>query len=50
MPYEIIKKGSKYEVKTTAGLHKGRLHGLTTKTKAAAQMRLLKSIVKKGGR
>jgi len=48
MPYEIVKKGSKYEVKTTAGPNKGHTHGLTTKPKAEAQMRLLEYLVKKG--
>lgn len=46
MPYTLIKVGSKFAVKTTSGPHKGNLHGLTTKPKAQAQMRLLESFIK----
>ena len=45
MPYDLIKIGSKYAVKTTAGPNKGKLHGMTTKPKAEAQKRLLEMIM-----
>jgi len=45
MPYEIIKVGGKFAVKTTAGPSKGKLHGMTTKPKAEAQKRLLDMIM-----
>ena len=48
MPYQLVKVGDKFAVKTTAGPHKGRLHGLTTKPKAQAQMRLLDMIMMRG--
>lgn len=48
MPYDIVKMGSKYAVKTMAGPNKGRLHGLTTKPKAEAQKRLLEMIMMRG--
>jgi hypothetical protein len=47
MPYDIVKMGSKYAVKTTAGPNKGKTHGLTTKPKAEAQMRLLNYLITK---
>ena len=40
--------GGKFAVKTTTGLNKGKLHGMTTKPKAEAQKRLLEMIMKKG--
>jgi hypothetical protein len=46
MPYQLVKVGSKFAVKTTSGLHKGNLHGLTTKPKAQAQMRILESLIR----
>ena len=48
MPYDLIKIGSKYAVKTTAGPNKGKLHGMTTKPKAEAQKRLLEMIMMRG--
>ena len=48
MPYDLIRMGSKFAVKTTAGPNKGRLHGLTTKPKAEAQKRLLEMIMMRG--
>ena len=48
MPYTLVSQGGKFAVKTTAGPNKGKLHGLTTKPKAEAQMRLLEYLVKKG--
>jgi len=48
MPYDIVKMGSKYAVKTTAGPNKGKTHGMTTKPKAEAQMRLLNMIMMRG--
>lgn len=48
MPYDIVKMGSKYAVKTTSGPNKGKTHGLTTKPKAEAQMRLLNMIMMRG--
>jgi len=50
MPYEIVKKGGKFAVLTTAGPNKGKTHGLTTKPKAEAQKRLLDMLMgmKKG--
>lgn len=45
MPYEIIKMGGKFAVKTTSGPSKGKLHGMTTKPKAEAQKRLLDMIM-----
>lgn len=47
MPYDLVKMGSKYAVKTTAGPNKGKLHGITTKPKAEAQMRLLNFLITK---
>jgi hypothetical protein len=44
MPYTLIKKGSKFAVRT---INTGKLHGLTTKPKAEAQKRLLEMIMKK---
>lgn len=48
MPYDIVKMGSKYAVKTIAGPNKGKLHGMTTKPKAEAQKRLLDMIMMRG--
>jgi hypothetical protein len=45
MPYEVVKMGSMYAVKTTSGPSKGKLHGMTTKPKAEAQKRLLDMIM-----
>jgi hypothetical protein len=45
MPYILKKVGSKYAVETKMT---GRLHGLTTKKKAEAQMRLLEMLMRKG--
>lgn len=51
MPYTLVSQGSKFAVKTTAGVNKGHLHGWTSKPKAEAQMRLLNMLMmKKGGR
>ena len=50
MPYKLVEIGKKFAVKTTSGPNKGRLHGLTTKPKAQAQMRLLESLIKRGGK
>ena len=50
MPYKLVEIGKKFAVKTIAGPNKGHLHGLTTKTKAQAQMRLLDSLIKRGGK
>jgi hypothetical protein len=50
MPYELVKMGSKYAVKTTAGPNKGKTHGVTTKPKAQAQMRLLEMLMMKKGK
>jgi len=50
MPYKLVEIGKKFAVKTTSGPNKGRLHGLTTKTKAQAQMRLLESFIKRSGK
>lgn len=47
MPYEVIKVGKKFAVKTK---ETGKLHGLTSLPKAKSQMRLLEMIMKKGGR
>jgi hypothetical protein len=47
MPYQVIKKDNKYAVETI-GTHK--LHGLTSKKKAEAQMRLLEALIRKGGK
>jgi lipocalin len=47
MPYEVVKIGKNYAVKTTAGPNKNKLHGLTTKPKAEAQMRLLTMLMSK---
>jgi hypothetical protein len=47
MPYTIISKNGKYAVLTTAGPHKGRIHGFTTLAKAEAQKRLLGLISEK---
>jgi len=47
MPYDLVKMGSKYAVKTTAGPNKGKTHGMTTKPKAQAQMRLLTGLITK---
>jgi hypothetical protein len=48
MPYKLVEIGKKFAVKTTSGPNKGHLHGVTTKPKAQAQMRLLESLIKKG--
>jgi|TARA_R110000868_G_scaffold166493_2_gene400507 hypothetical protein len=45
MPYEVVKMGDKFAVKTTSGPSKGKLHGITTKAKAEAQKRLLDMIM-----
>lgn len=45
MPYKLVQLGKKFAVKTIAT---GKTHGLTTKPKAQAQMRLLESLIKKG--
>jgi hypothetical protein len=42
MPYQVEKKGNKYEVRNTMN---GKTHGLTTKPKAEAQKRLLEMIM-----
>jgi len=47
MPYDLVKIGSKFAVKTTAGPNKGKLHGMTTKPKAEAQKRLLNYLITK---
>ena len=47
MPYKLKKVGHQYEVVTKAT---GKGHGLTTKRKAEAQMRILESILKRTGR
>ena len=47
MPYDIIKVGNKYAVKTKAT---GKLHGFTSLPKAESQKRLLEMIMKKGGK
>ena len=47
MRYELVKMGSKYAVKTTSGPSKGKTHGVTTKPKAEAQMRLLNFLITK---
>ena len=49
MPYQLVQVGKKYAVKTTSGVHKGNLHGLTTKPKAQAQMRLLEALIRGNG-
>ena len=46
MPYEIVKVGSKYAVKSKPT---GKLHGLTSLPKAESQKRLLEMIMKKKG-
>ena len=50
MPYDLVKIGSKFAVKSTAGPNKGKLHGFTTKPKAEAQKRLLEMIMMKKGK
>ena len=45
MPYDIIKVGKKYAVKTKAT---GKLHGFTSLPKAESQKRLLEMIMMKG--
>ena len=45
MPYILKKIGSKYAVETK---ETGKTHGLTTKPKAEAQMRLLQMLMRKG--
>lgn len=50
MPYKLVEIGKKFAVKTTSGPNKGHLHGLTTKPKAQAQMRLLESLIRRGGK
>lgn len=50
MPYKLVEIGKKFAVKTTSGPNKGHLHGVTTKPKAQAQMRLLESLIKRGGK
>ena len=47
MPYEVIHKQGGFSVKTTAGPNKGKTHGITTKPKAEAQMRLLNYLMTK---
>lgn len=47
MPYTLVSQGGKYAVKTTSGPNKGKTHGLTTKPKAEAQMRLLNYLITK---
>ena len=47
MPYALKKMGHRYEVITKAT---GKGHGLTTKPKAEAQMRILEGVFKKTGR
>jgi hypothetical protein len=45
MPYKLVKMGSKYATQT---IETGKTHGLTTKKKAEAQMRLLEMLMRKG--
>lgn len=45
MPYEVIKVGKKFAVKTK---ETGKLHGLTSLPKAESQKRLLEMIMMKG--
>lgn len=47
MPYEVIKVGNKYAVKTK---ETGKLHGFTSLPKAKSQLRLLEMIMKKSGK
>jgi len=48
MPYEVIKVGNKFAVKSK---QTGKLHGFTSLPKAKSQMRLLEMIMmKKGGK
>jgi hypothetical protein len=47
MPYKLKKVGNRYAVETKTT---GRLHGLTTKAKAEAQMRLLEYLMRKEGK
>jgi len=49
MPYELVKVGRRYAVKTVSGPNEGHLHGLTTKAKASAQLRILNRGLMKGG-
>jgi hypothetical protein len=44
MPFEVIKVGSKYAVKSKKS---GKLHGFTSLPKAESQKRLLEMIMKK---
>jgi hypothetical protein len=44
MPYEVVKVGKKFAVKTKAT---GKLHGLTSLPKAESQKRLLEMIMMK---
>ena len=50
MPYTLVSQGGKFAVKTTSGTNNGNTHGWTTKPKAEAQLRLLTSLIKKGGK
>jgi hypothetical protein len=43
MPYKLVKVGDKYATQT---IETGKTHGLTTKAKAEAQMRLLEMLMK----
>lgn len=45
MPYKLVKVGDKYATQT---IETGKTHGLTTKAKAEAQMRLLEMLMRKG--
>ena len=45
MPYEVIKVGNKFAVKTK---ETGKLHGFTSLPKAESQKRLLEMIMMKG--
>lgn len=47
MPYELVKKGGKFAVKSKTT---GKTHGYTTKPKAEAQKRLLDYLMAKGRR
>jgi hypothetical protein len=44
MPYDVVKVGKKFAVKTKAT---GKLHGLTTLPKAESQKRILEMVMKK---
>jgi len=47
MPFSLKKVGHRYEVVTKTS---GKGHGLTTKPKAEAQMRILEHVFKKTGK